>query len=357
MRQIAAEPPAVRPRARRGATRSAGRALLLMSFLGACSGSEPSHLAAPPPDASPPHPAKVTCLGRIVPGEKLVCVAAPPQSIVSELRVTRNERVRQGQVVAVLQRHDLYAATVVQAAAEVEVAAAELEQVRAGEKPAVLAAQAAIVDRCQADAATARSDQQRAQALAAKGMVSAADLEHTSAELRRAEFSLLEASERLKAMGTLRPVDIRTAEKRLVLMQAALARAQAEADLCLVRAPMSGVVVEVTTQPGEAVAEQGLLMLADIDHMMVEAEVHVSDIACVKPGAAATITGEGIQGVWTGKVAEVIHQVSPNSQYAGDPFTFSDLKTLKARVALAEAGAAAALLNASVDVEIQAQCE
>jgi hypothetical protein len=90
--------------------------------------------------------------------------------------------------------------------------------------------------------------------------------------------------------------------------------------------------------------------------MVVEAEVQVVDVACVQAGAAAAITGEGLAEPLFGQVTEVVRQVNPNSVYANDPYTFSDLRTLRARIALTNAGPAAGLLNAQVNVEIESSC-
>ena len=101
-------------------------------------------------------PLGVVGLGRIVPGQRVLHLAAPgavtgSTGVVKLLRVQRNDWVRQGQVLAWTLDHDPAAAALVQAGREVEVASRLLVQARAGEKAGTLAAQQAQAGHSQTD--------------------------------------------------------------------------------------------------------------------------------------------------------------------------------------------------------------
>src|SRR5688572_16395750 len=123
---------------------------LSLVFLGANS-REPQQVA--PENRGPSR--MISCLGRLVPGEKVIRLAAPyamqGPSIVKELFVRRGDRVSKGGVVAKLQSFDTVQAQLRQAEAEVEVAARVLEQVKAGEKSSSIAAQEAAALRFEAE--------------------------------------------------------------------------------------------------------------------------------------------------------------------------------------------------------------
>ena len=79
----------------------------------------------------------------------MIKVSAPPQSIVKTLGVQRGSMVRAGQEVAILRDYDVAAAALSQAASEVALAQSSVEQAKAGEKPASVAAQQAAIERQQ----------------------------------------------------------------------------------------------------------------------------------------------------------------------------------------------------------------
>ena len=136
-----------------------------------------------------------------------------------------------------------------------------------------------------------------------------------------------------------------------------LARAEAEADLLYVRAPIAGVVLDITTQPGEAVTDRGVLLLADTARLMVDAEVYVSDVDRVRVGDRASVTGDGLASPLNGTVTEIVRRMNPNTLHATDPFTYSDLRTVKVRILVAAGQTVSAIFDAQVNVAIQPTCQ
>jgi HlyD family secretion protein len=186
----------------------------------------------------------VTALGRVEPQGEVITLAPPPNlggSKVEELLVKEGDRLNAGQVIAILDIRDRYAAAVETAKQEVKVAQANLEIVKAGAKTgeinaqkatiarlkaelqgaiasdrakiarleAQLAgeekAQAATIDRLEAELGNAQVDFQRYQQLAEDGAISSSDLDRYRLNSETARERLREANATYgKTVGMLR---------------------------------------------------------------------------------------------------------------------------------------------------------
>lgn len=324
--------------------------MLLTLFASSC-GARSDHkaLAAAPGDASP---RVVHCLGRILPGEKVLVLAASPESIVKELLVQRHDRVKRGQTVVIFDRFTAADAGVRQAEAELQMAEVQLARAQGEEKLAEIAAQEASLQRCKFEREKAVADLSRADRLRSAGSMSQDDFENATLCLKRADSAVEETDKRLVALQTSRPSDIAFAERRLASATAALERARAEADLCVIRAPIDGVVIDINAWPGEAVGQLGVLDLGNPDQMMVEAEVYVNDVNHVASGAPARVRGDGFTGEVTGQVTDVIGEVGSNALYPSNPYSFADRRVVKVRIRLDDGARLSALSNALVNVTI-----
>lgn len=304
-------------------------------------------------DASGKDPARVIyCLGRILPGEKVRALAAPPQAIVKELLVNRGERVTRGQILAVFMSSDAAEAVVRLAEADLRTAEVRLTRAQGPEKLSEIEAQEAVLVRTNREYEKARIDLERAAGLRGADLIPPSEYEDAEIAFKRAESVRAEADKRLAALRASRPMDIVLAERELVAARAAVDRARAEAELCFLKAPVDGIVIDISAWPGEAVGEGGLLDLGETDRMMVEAEVYINDIAAVRLGDPALIRGDGFPGDLGGRVVEIIGRVGENVLYPTDPYSFADRRVVKVRIRLDDGTAVAALNNAQVSVQI-----
>jgi HlyD family secretion protein len=279
-------------------------------------------------------------------------LAASPESIVKDLLVHRHDRVKQGQTIVIFERFTAADAGVRQAEAELQMADVQLARARGEEKLAEIAAQEASLQRSKFEHEKALADLSRAERLRSAGSISEDDFENASLCLKRAEAALQETDKRLVALQTSRPTDIAFAERRLASATAALERARGEADLCVIRAPIDGVVIDINAWPGEAVGQLGVLDLGNTDQMMVEAEVYINDVEHVAIGAPARVRGDGFAGEISGRVTEVVGEVGSNALYPSNPYSFADRRVVKVRIRLDDGARLSALSNALVNVTI-----
>ncbi len=122
--------------------------------------------------------------------------------------------------------------------------------------------------------------------------------------------------------------EVDTARARLVRLGLtdadliALTAGRAAPELIAVPAPVGGVVLRRTANPGQNVGEtDSLITLADVRHVWVMADVFERDLARMRIGQRVSVTSEAYAGrAWTGRVAYI------------DPELARDTRTARVRV-------------------------
>lgn len=268
-------------------------------------------------------------------GEGARRIAAPQLAIVSQLKVQRGSRVRTGDIIAVLQEYAPAMAALREAEEQVAVAESTIEQVKAPDKQAAIAAQEAVIARQRFVLRNLETEFNRQKRLFAEKLIPSMDVENAEVRVQTAQEDLRREERVLAGLQQFREVDVALARKKLAAAIAARDRAKVEAEKNLVRAPMNGTVLEIFAREGEAVtAERGILNLGDTDNMFVEAEVYATDFPRVKEGAAAEITGEAIRGTLRGKVDEILREAGESALFPVDPLTATDKRVIRVRIRL-----------------------
>lgn len=146
----------------------------------------------------------------------------------------------------------------------------------------------------------------------------------------------LQRAKTLAAAGAIAERDVETAERAALGAQAALADAEARvasAEKALrgtqVRAPFAGVVAERAVSPGDIVAPgAALVTIIDPRSLRLEASVPSMALGEVRVGAPVQFRVNGSDRTLTGRVAQVVPMVDPQT------------RQVRLRVALPDAGGA-----------------
>ncbi len=322
---------------------------LSVSAIGCRQEATPSALAAEKVEPAGP----VGCLGRITPGQRVMRVSAPPGSIIKELHVRRGATIAVGAEIAVLRDIDVARSAVLEAERQVAVDESMLQQARAGEKPASVAAQETAIRRQEAALQGAEKDLERKKSLSAEGLLPAMEVDAAVLSAETARHALRREHELLDSLKQVRTEDVAVAEKKLDFSRSRLESARVELNRNRILSPASATVLEIYAYPGEAVSDQGILDLGDMDKMFVDAEVYVSDLPRVHEGAKATITGQGFEGALTGRVAEILREIANSRLFPSDSLTAADKRVLTVRIRLDDPGKVRYLSNSQVSVRIE----
>jgi HlyD family secretion protein len=260
-------------------------------------------LAAPAQKhGTPPQPQRTTVSaeGRVVGRAGFeATVGTEIAGVIEEVRVTTNQPVKKGEVIASIRADELRASV-----AEAEARVAEAES----------------------DLRLFESEIVRAR------------------ELWQAEVGTRQAYER-----ALRDSD--SAQARRATAAASLERLRAALRKSEIVAPIDGIVVERLVDPGETVeAGAPIATILDPRRVRVEAEVDEFDVARIESGAAVRIRADGFDRQWNGRVEEIPMRVVGRSIRPNDPAQPVDVRVLLVGVALLEE--TPLKIGQRVDVEI-----
>jgi HlyD family secretion protein len=336
----------------------------------------------------------VTALGRLAPRGEVIKLSAPTSSQgnrVDRLLVQEGDRVKAGQVIAILDSHDERKAALEEANEQVNVAQAQLDVIQAGAKQGEInaqqaeidrlsvesrgniAVQVATVERLQAEFRNAQTEFNRYQSLYQQGAISASERDQRQLTLDTAQKSVQEAQVTLdrirsttpqdlnKAKATLdqiaevRPVDVRSAEAEVNRAIAARNQAKASFDQSEVRSPVDGEVLYIHTRSGEVVSTDGIVEIGQTRRMQAIAEVYQSDISKIQVGQRVRVTSDSIPGELVGTVERIGSQVRRQAIVNTDPSSNIDARVVEVHAALDDASSqkAAKFTNLQIQVVIE----
>ncbi len=319
---------------------------------------------------------KVTALGRLEPESEVIKLSAPlalDGDRLTKLLVQEGDRVKVGQVVAILDSRDKLQDALKKAQEQVKMAQAKLAQVKAGAKTGEIAAQKATIERLQAqlqgEIATqkaiitrrqselniARAEYDRYQMLYRERAESALNFDNKRLAFETAQTQLIEvkanqnrtadtlqaeiaeAKATLDKIAEVRPVDVRAAQAEVDDAIASVKQAQTDLEKAYIRSPISGNILKIRTREGEKMSESGIVDLAQTDRMVAVAEVYQSDIVQVQLGQKATVTGLAVTGKLQGVVSQIGLQVDKQNVFSNQPGENLDKRVVEVKIRLSPA--------------------
>jgi HlyD family secretion protein len=345
------------------------------------------------PKAAPTRVA-VTALGRLQPQGEVTRLFAPSSQNgvrVEKMLVQEGDRIQAGQVVALLEGHGRSRAALQQALDKVQVAQAQLAQVKAGAKPGDIeaqkaaiarlesqlkgevAAQQATIARLEAELENAQTENDRYQQLYQQGAISASiadskrlQQQTVQQQLTQAKANLNgsvntisdqlnEAKAKLGSLKEVRVVDVKLAEAEVQSAITAVQQAKADYNLTYLKSPIDGRILKVHAKTGEVSSNEGIVEIGKTSQMYVVAEVYQTDIGKVRVGQKATLTSTAFPGKITGTVSEIGLQVGRQNIFSVNPTADTDRRIVEVKIRIdnpADSKKVAGLTNLQVDVAI-----
>jgi HlyD family secretion protein len=154
------------------------------------------------------------------------------------------------------------------------------------------------------------------------------------ARQRRADMKKLEADKDIPLPSAL--------EGQLSIARNELAQIDASIEKLIVRAPITGSVLQVNAKPGELAspsAPQPLVIIGDTSALRVRAELDERDVGAVKVGQSAVVRASAFPGRdFAGKVSAIAPVVEPGRSAARGQRNLTDVDVAEVMVDLAEPG-------------------
>jgi len=234
-------------------------------------------------------------------------LAARTACPIRELRVRKGDNVAAGQVLAVLENHDLQAQQQEAEAAVME-AQANLERISSGTVVADVERARGQVAMAEAALNQAQKNNDRRAELFAQGAIPQRDLLLSQTELSQAKTAL-EVAKRIQELLERQSggKEIRQAESRLAGAKARLQLAEAQLQFTELRSPFAGTITEQFLYPGDmAKPEVPVFTVMDLSTLVARAQVPDEETGPLQVGQQGVFTPSGQnQSSFTGRITMV----------------------------------------------------
>ena len=251
----------------------------------------------------------LTATGYIVPHHK-INVNSKVTGRVKWIGVEKGDKVQEGQVLVRLE-DDEFRAQYNQARGAADAARAYYEELQHGSRPEEVAQAQHNLDEARATLANDKVTLDRNRNLFAQGVVSKQVLDDATAryESDQQRVNSLEKGFQLSKIGP-RPEEIARAKGQLEQAEGQAAYAKSLLDATIIRAPVTGTILERTAEKGELIIAQltagSVVSLADLNDIQADLDIAQDDFAKLTPKQKAIVTVDAFPDLqWNGTIAEV----------------------------------------------------
>lgn len=258
----------------------------------------------------------LTATGYIVAHHK-INVNSKVTGRVKWIGVEKGDKVKEGQVLVRLE-DDEFRAQYEQARGAADSARAYLEELQHGSRPEEIAQAEHNLDEARATLVDDKLTLDRTRELATQGVVAKQSLDDVIAKYDsdQQRVNSLEKTFQLSKIGP-RPEEIARAQGALVQAEGQAEYAKSLLDATVIRAPVSGTILERTAEKGELITAQfassaeggpqgSVVSLADLNDIQADLDIAQDDFAKLTPRQKASVTVDAFPDLsWNGVIAEV----------------------------------------------------
>jgi len=236
-----------------------------------------------------PEEGKLTVSGTIEVTEAAVSFRIP--GLMTDRLVSEGDRIREGQTVATMDQTELQRELKLRQS-EQAAAQALLAELENGSRIEDINAAKERVRTLEADLERVTGDLERGQALLGKDVISRQEFDHLASAKQMAEARLAEAGQTLKRLQNgPRKEQIEQARARVQAAGEAVALVQVRLGYTTLTAPMDGMVLADSVEPGEVInAGTPVITVADLEHVWFKAYVAEPDLGRIQLGQQVAIT-------------------------------------------------------------------
>jgi HlyD family secretion protein len=231
--------------------------------------------------------------------------------------VEKGDKVKEGQVLVRLENQEFRAASE-QAKGAVDNARAYLDELQHGSRPEEIQQAQHNLDEARATLTNDKLTLDRTKQLASAGVVSRQQLDDATAkfEADQQRANSLEKAFQLMHIGP-RAEEITRAQGALLQAQGQLDYAKAQLDATVIRAPVTGTILDRTAEKGELITAQfasaaaggpqgSVVSLADLNDLQVELDIAQADFARLGPTQKGVVTTDAYPDKqYNGEIAQI----------------------------------------------------
>jgi HlyD family secretion protein len=353
------------------------------------------HNVTPPPtgaETSPTsaQPDKIVALGRIEPRDGILFLGVPAPDRITKIRVKEGDRVNSGKQLVELESEILrqleeelseiqrqgakkrLEAVKASGKAQIQVEQVRLSQVEQLGRPEIEAQESKIAF-LRIQAANAEKDFQRLEK--AGDTIAEQDKEKQNLLKQQAQEELAAALKQYQKLLAAQPLDLELAKARLVAARAELergessislaqldnqtAQAKARRKAAQITAPSNGTILRLLAHEGELVQGKPIVQMANLDKMIVVAEVPISFIPRVRVKDKATVTSRVFEELGHkelgGEVYSIGEIVGKPQVTSLDPLASVDYRIVEVKILLDRSEPAAKYIGHEVNVTIKSE--
>lgn len=263
----------------------------------------------------------LTATGYIVAAHKIE-VASKVNGRVAWIGVDKGDRVQAGQVLVRLE-DDEYRAQVQQEQGQLANLEAKLAEDEHGSRPEEIQKARADVDQAKADLADSKATVDRTRQLVQEGVLSKQALDDAQAKYEgdAAKVASLQRTLDLAVLGP-RKEEMDQVRGQIEQARGALAYAQNQLDNTVIKAPVTGTILDRNVEKGEFIttgfvgdkgAKGYIVTMADLNDLQVELDISQNDFPKLGPRQKGVVTTDAYPDR---KYQGVIEQVSPEADRA-----------------------------------------
>ena len=289
----------------------------LLLFAGGCGESEKAVTPEVSVQAVAAHTGDIS---RVVNTEAIIfpiaqaLITPKVSSPVKRFYVTRGQKVKKGQLLAVLENRDLSAAALDNKGA--------YEQAQAAYSSSVNATLPEEVQKSELDVQTSKQELDAAQKLFAsrqdlfkQGALPRKDLDAAAVQLAQAKTAYDTAKKHLDSLNAVgKQAALQSAGGQLTSAKGKLMASEAQLGYTEIRSPIDGVVTDRPLYPGEMASTTApLITVMNTSQVIAKAHVPESDAMLLRKGDKATISASGLEKPLAGTVSLISPALDPNS--------------------------------------------
>ncbi len=216
--------------------------------------------------------------------------------------IEKGDRVKEGQVLVRLEDSE-FQAQFAQAKANLEVMKARLKELETGSRPQEIEAARAAVELAHANFQNADTNLRRTQEMFRAEIASQSQLDNarTQYEVTKSQLESAQKNYELVKIGP-RIEQIEYARAQVAQAQAAVEYAQTMLDSTLIRAPVTGTILERLVEKGEMVStmnfggtggvKASVASIADLNDLQVQLDINQNDFPRISPAQTCQVTAD-----------------------------------------------------------------